>query len=1026
MSQNNRVKVIGYAQRVFYGDGIEYRNFSDGIVGNQGTTSANGNSSVFTFGNFVTTTNYQGRTSRMFSTNKFSNYYTLETYNLLPEENKALINDNLNVTLNLDNSDLSNFVYFGSSTEFIRVTLEKIITNWPASLHLTPLRSDGINTIVGDTVYNYTYDPVLNQSKFEVDTNFINNKFNINYLKNGTIINTFNEKNKIRNLAANFSEYAIAINGNEYDLIGFTGATIAANDIIIIETSGDPFGFNGSVNSNPIYHIKPNFINVEKFFNSLSDYETNLLNRLTIPIYTSKFEFKRQEDDGTLSLGEEILSWPVSDGYNIDYDTTDYINFVTKLLKITDDKDGIETNLMSRFLTAQAISDFDTLPSYNGTEEETAGQKMNRTLKIYGREFDEIKKYIDSISFANVVTYDKKKNTPDQLVKYLARVLGWELTSSILENDLIKSYLNVGARSYAGYSRGLTPAEAEIELWRRLILNSSWIWKSKGTRKTIEFFFKLIGTPDGLIDFDEYVYVAKEPIDMKLFYATLENNNLDDDLSLYSIDSDGFPKFLRDTTLMYFQKGGQWYRETAGPNANQYILAGNNPHVGPYDGGKEYINQLENIIPSFTAFTLTSTTVTTGTTELFTNYNSGLINQYTGTTYVTLQNDDGIDLTGKIDSTTSIIKDPFPQIELTDCGCDIPEDDECLMVDIDLTNVNDLDTCGIELFETKYSYITPLSSTPGCYGQINRLNESNCWINKWNSGFWSTSKKMYNIGGSPIATKYTINKFISPECCENEEKAIFSESLGSGSGARAYKKGVSYYHEDYELIGTPMPEVTVGTPLTVMNFSKAGIVENTSGAYTPPIGTSSPADTYNPSGLTLTWKVENCGYLCLRGDYKNPTLLATDPDKSYIQDSNAKIELHLAGPSPLIYNNLILNGPSISDMYTDPTNGYVYLKFRKPNGDFTITSDTDTGMFPIQPYGTPSVPTPWCEVPQTAGASYETILDPYTGRVGYPCRLTAFAQNHINNNPTYKNSIYQTFLQRAIGVISPNDYIEII
>ena len=190
MSQNNRVKVIGYAQRVFYGDGIEYRNFSDGIVGNQGTTSANGNSSVFTFGNFVTTTNYQGRTSRMFSTNKFSNYYTLETYNLLPEENKALINDNLNVTLNLDNSDLSNFVYFGSSTEFIRVTLEKIITNWPASLHLTPLRSDGINTIVGDTVYNYTYDPVLNQSKFEVDTNFINNKFNINYNIFFTLLNS--------------------------------------------------------------------------------------------------------------------------------------------------------------------------------------------------------------------------------------------------------------------------------------------------------------------------------------------------------------------------------------------------------------------------------------------------------------------------------------------------------------------------------------------------------------------------------------------------------------------------------------------------------------------------------------------------------------------------------------------------------------------------------------------------------------------------------------------------------------------
>ena len=75
MSQSNKVKVVGYAQRVFYGDGIEYRNFSDGIVGNQGTPNPNGSSSVFTFGNFVTTTNYQGRVFRTFSTNKFSNYY---------------------------------------------------------------------------------------------------------------------------------------------------------------------------------------------------------------------------------------------------------------------------------------------------------------------------------------------------------------------------------------------------------------------------------------------------------------------------------------------------------------------------------------------------------------------------------------------------------------------------------------------------------------------------------------------------------------------------------------------------------------------------------------------------------------------------------------------------------------------------------------------------------------------------------------------------------------------------------------
>ena len=1030
MSQNNRVRVVGYAQRVFYGNGITYRNFSTNIVGNQSTQNPNGNSSVFTFGNFVTTTNNQGRASRIFSTNKFSNYYNLDTYKLLPSENKELLKNNINIKLNLDNSSLSNFVYFGSSTEFIRVTLEKIITDWPASLYLEPLRSDGINTIVGDTVSNYTYDPVLDKSTFEVDTNFINNKFNINYLKNGTIINTFNEKNSSRNLTVNFNKYVIVVEENEYELINFTGATNQYNDIIAIETSGDPFGFNGSTNSNSSYHIRPSSESVESFFNSLSDYETNLLNRLTVPIYTSNFEFKTEDENGTIILDEETLSWPVSDGYNIDYDTTEYINFVSKLLLITKNKDEIETNLMSRFLTAQAISDFDTLPSYNGNDEESAGQKMDRTLKIYGREFDEIKKYIDSISFANVVTYDKKKNTPDQLVKYLARVLGWELTTSIVENDLIKSYLKVGARSYAGHSRGLTPAESEIELWRRLILNSSWIWKSKGTRKAVEFFFKLIGTPDGLIDFDEYVYVAKEAIDMDLFYATLKNNNLDDDLSLYNVDSDGYPKFFRDTDNMYFQKGGQWYRETAGPNASQYILAGNNPHVGPYDGGKEYINQLENIIPSFTAFTLTSTTITTGTTKLFTNYNSGIINQYTGSTYVTLQNDNGINLTPSlgftpfVNAASSIIKDPFPQIELTDCGCDVPEDDECLQIDIDISGdiagYNTQLNCTSDLdFTTSYainrfvgSFPDPLATGPAPL--IFQMSPF-----RYNFGFLVYTYKLYETDGTTQAigasgnNLFKYRKFIAPECCK---------IAGTGSPTKFY----SYYHEEYKFNGTQtLINGTTGQLILGSSNNSIPVIPSSTNVTPCPTGTilnttSNSTPTCNKvqelyDDTNLSWELLNCGYLCL--------IIQNSADKNINPVFPLNHSPNAAGGEILTSCSWILNGPTLSDMeyiVDSSGNGDYYLKFKKPNGDLTITSDIGPSIYPEQSKKF------LCEHQKLYLNSGETILDPHTNKVGYCCKLTQDAKDEMNNNPTVTNSIYQTYLQRAIEKISCDDYLPIV
>ena len=93
----------------------------------------------------------------------------------------TLLNNNIKTTLNLDGSELCSFAYFGSATEYIRVSLENIISDWPASLFLNPLRDVGIQTVVGNTFDNYSYDVITDSSTFRVDVNFIVNNFNINY-----------------------------------------------------------------------------------------------------------------------------------------------------------------------------------------------------------------------------------------------------------------------------------------------------------------------------------------------------------------------------------------------------------------------------------------------------------------------------------------------------------------------------------------------------------------------------------------------------------------------------------------------------------------------------------------------------------------------------------------------------------------------------------------------------------------------------------------------------------------------------
>lgn len=674
---DKKIKVAGYSKKVVYDGNIEYRNFSPDLVGFQ--LASDGGTPLFTMGNFSITTNMDPKTNKNFITNSFSNFTSLSDLDLTLEQTKALLTNNAGVILNLDKTNLKYYSLFGSLTEFVRVSLEDIITKWPASIYMYPVSTNaGGTSITGYTFENYVYDDISDTAKFRINTNFIINNFDINFLTNGTIQDTFNETNDLRNLTVNFYSYAVLNNGIEYPIIDFTGATYSTNDYIYFQVKGNPFSGEPQTIT---YHIKPNKTVEDTFFNSLEDFSSYLLNRLITPVYTAIFSYPIKSESGLILYVDKSVTWPVTDGYNIDFDSGEYLSYATELFDIATNNDLYTSNLMNRFLVSESITSFDTQPIILADEHmDSSGQKMNKTLNLYGQEFDNLNKFISGIQFAHTVTYDKLDNVPDIYLKDLARVLGWDLISSVVENDLLSNYVKTTQSTYSGQTVGLTAVEADIELWRRLILNSPWIWKSKGARKTVEFLLKFIGTPQGLVQFNEYVYKADGPIDMEVFIAALDLNGLETDLELYSVDSDGYPKFLPDTDDMYFQNKGLWYRETGGADSVVDVLTGNNPHVGPYDGGYKYINQLRSLIPNFSAVTITGETITSGSTNLFTNYFLGDITNYSGATYVDVINEDGSEINSSLVVTSSIINDPRPTIEQTPCGCIPASADDALSI----------------------------------------------------------------------------------------------------------------------------------------------------------------------------------------------------------------------------------------------------------------------------------------------------------------------------------------------------------
>ena len=104
--------------------------------------------------------------------------------------------------------------------------------------------------------------------------------------------------------------------------------------------------------------------------------------------------------------------------------------------------DRYKTNLISRFLVTGSFKDFDT-----------GDQKMEKVLQIYGRSFDETKKFVDGLAYINSVNYNPKDDIPSVLLKNLAQTLGFDTNiSPITEDDFLTSVFGTKESIYIPWS----------------------------------------------------------------------------------------------------------------------------------------------------------------------------------------------------------------------------------------------------------------------------------------------------------------------------------------------------------------------------------------------------------------------------------------------------------------------------------------------------------------------------------------------------------------------------------------------
>ena len=598
----------------------------------------NGNLTIRTEGGFTFITNTSPTDKKVYSNGDFSDRFTLndllttitgKTSTDVSSLNVQVVQKPTYITFNKTYFDLAKFCYFGSTNAFIQSSIEDIINRFPAGLYVS-----NPSIITGNTTNIIT-----------IPISGISNPYNLNLLDYMYDRNLMGYD--LKTLATSYSDYIVVTTGDTQiaTVTGFTGSP-----------TGITLNLNNSVNINTSFHIRPSLKKQNDFFSSLDDFQSTLLNRHSSPKYKSVFKIPEENEIGISNVYRNFV-WQTYDGYNLDITSTDYVLFIQELIDGSNFVDEMYSDNIYRMMAHDSIKNMDT--TYQRVvdpelldEYIAGGTKIQSLLRLYGRFYDEIKKYADGIAFTNNISYDKVDNLPDIYLQGKLSSFGWE--TETLTNIFPVSGITA-TNLFPGYTGAFNRDEVINELNRRMILSSKSITKSKGTKKSIRKIFGLLGIDESIYEIREYVqkvdgYITGTnlqniiELNQELRAIQIENlygssNILSDDIlltgvnvgtfvmspsgstnytytgdtatdldfgELFSISGHtyGYPLPRSNTNDYYFQQMGGWYRETGGNHTDltggtyvTNINTGNNPHSGngKYDYGFDYVDQFNNL-----------------------------------------------------------------------------------------------------------------------------------------------------------------------------------------------------------------------------------------------------------------------------------------------------------------------------------------------------------------------------------------------------------------------------------------------
>ena len=559
------------------GDGSAYGTSSFKMVNNP----KNGGSYKYNTGGWLPQTK---------CTDETHDYGDKWTLNCIPDKDKENSENNIHINPNL--TSLLSFAYYSSTKDLIKNSINNIIENFPAEIIFTAYEDEKGRYEVENPFLIDLYTVINNKDEDDNLRLFIQNCEKYHILK-------YDERaGKELSTPVEYCEFEDVIKescAKDGDLLYIT-KIYSKEETIIVKCFYEDKKRVYYTDKYYGLRIRPNNEYVNKFFENLDVFQSNMLNRWTTPKYKMQLDFPHETERG-IETYKKYFTWPLKytliskdrnvdyELWNIDIETYEYESYLNSLLELCNFYDERCTNNLWRSLTHDSIKNMDYAFKDEKIEDDeySLGEgRFEEIIKCFAHQFDDIKKYIDNIKTSNTITYGNDSNIPSYFLSDKLENSGWEVSN--LANVLDE---NVKVNNYS-------VSDININMMKHLQINSKQILAHKGTRHGINMLLGLFGLKSYDVDKNSYDYKLTEYVDVvknneKVDYDTVisfnrKKKNFYESYSDYEgditdplqglpvkavsyIDAEGnnkfylIPWFDKDETLdgnVYYQMYGGW------------------------------------------------------------------------------------------------------------------------------------------------------------------------------------------------------------------------------------------------------------------------------------------------------------------------------------------------------------------------------------------------------------------------------------------------------------------------------------